>query len=80
MVADFPEVGNMFNLFKKTKDHGEDIYLCPVCKVNMNKLQREEIIIDKCPKCEGIWLDHGELDKLSELSKKYINEQKLKEK
>ena len=29
---------------------------------------RQEIEIDYCPQCRGIWLDRGELDKLIERS------------
>ena len=38
--------------------------LCPVCKVGLAIHQRHDIEIDICPKCRGIWLDRGELDKL----------------
>ena len=24
------------------------------------------VIMDRCPKCKGIWLDHGELEKIRE--------------
>jgi len=28
--------------------------------------ERQKIEIDYCPKCRGVWLDRGELDKLIE--------------
>lgn len=34
---------------------------CPKCGVDLLASQREGIEIDCCPKCGGIWLDHGEL-------------------
>lgn len=38
---------------------------CPVCNdVELLITDRERIEIDYCPKCRGIWLDRGELDKL----------------
>jgi Zn-finger nucleic acid-binding protein len=32
---------------------------------------RQGIEIDYCPKCRGVWLDRGELDKLIERSTQY---------
>lgn len=38
---------------------------CPVCKtVDLQVAERSGVEIDYCPKCRGIWLDRGELDKL----------------
>ncbi|MFP5213944.1 MAG: zf-TFIIB domain-containing protein [Acidobacteriota bacterium] len=42
--------------------------LCPMCKVDLLIADRQGIEIDYCPKCRGIWLDRGELDKLIERS------------
>jgi len=42
---------------------------CPVCKESMIVLELHEIEIDYCTKCEGIWLDEGELEALLENSK-----------
>lgn len=40
---------------------------CPVCnKVTLQVLFREGIEIDYCPKCRGVWLDRGELEKIIE--------------
>jgi hypothetical protein len=41
---------------------------CPLCKVELRMSVRQGVEIDYCPKCRGIWLDRGELDKLIELS------------
>ena len=38
---------------------------CPVCKESaMITLELDEVEIDYCTKCEGIWLDAGELELL----------------
>ncbi|MAL79986.1 MAG: hypothetical protein CMN55_12875 [Sneathiella sp.] len=38
---------------------------CPVCEdVNMTMADRQGVEIDYCPKCRGVWLDRGELDKI----------------
>jgi len=42
--------------------------LCPVCNVDLLLSEKQGIEIDYCPKCRGIWLDRGELDKIVEKS------------
>lgn len=39
---------------------------CPVCKKPMMILEFEQIEIDYCCECSGIWLDEGELELLLE--------------
>jgi len=39
---------------------------CPVCDVDLAMAERQGIEIDYCPKCRGVWLDRGELDKIIE--------------
>ena len=39
---------------------------CPVCRVDLVMSERQGIEIDYCPKCRGVWLDRGELDKIIE--------------
>lgn len=41
---------------------------CPVCNETLLISNRLEVEIDYCPKCRGIWLDRGELDKIIERS------------
>lgn len=42
---------------------------CPVCQEpDLVMTDRQGIEIDYCPRCRGIWLDRGELDKLIERS------------
>ena len=41
---------------------------CPVCHVELKMADRQGVEIDYCPKCRGVWLDRGELDKLIERS------------
>ncbi|MHC5120853.1 MAG: TFIIB-type zinc ribbon-containing protein [Planctomycetota bacterium] len=37
---------------------------CPVCKSAMIVLELDEVEVDYCTDCEGIWLDAGELELL----------------
>ncbi len=41
---------------------------CPTCNVALVMSDRQGIEIDYCPKCRGVWLDRGELDKIIERS------------
>lgn len=45
---------------------------CPICvDTDLLMTDRNGIEIDYCPKCRGIWLDRGELDKIIERSSEY---------
>jgi Zn-finger nucleic acid-binding protein len=37
---------------------------CPICDIEMRISDRDEIEIDYCPQCRGVWLDRGELEKI----------------
>lgn len=41
---------------------------CPICNLDLLIAERQGIEIDYCPKCRGVWLDRGELDKIIEKS------------
>lgn len=41
---------------------------CPSCNETLLMTERQGIEIDYCPKCRGVWLDKGELDKIIEKS------------
>ncbi|EAJ0360284.1 hypothetical protein J8164_000851 [Campylobacter lari] len=42
---------------------------CPVCaNTDLLMSERNGVEIDYCPKCRGVWLDRGELDKIIERS------------
>lgn len=40
--------------------------ICPVCNVPMVVLELDQVEIDYCANCGGIWLDSGELELLLE--------------
>jgi hypothetical protein len=40
--------------------------LCPIDQSELVISERQGIEIDYCPKCRGVWLDRGELDKIIE--------------
>jgi len=37
---------------------------CPNCNETLLMMERNQIEIDYCPSCRGVWLDKGELDKM----------------
>lgn len=37
---------------------------CPLDNTELQMTERQGIEIDYCPKCRGVWLDRGELDKI----------------
>ncbi|MBO6765254.1 zf-TFIIB domain-containing protein [Maricaulis sp.] len=39
---------------------------CPVDEETLVMTDRNGVEIDYCPKCRGVWLDRGELDKIIE--------------
>jgi Zn-finger nucleic acid-binding protein len=41
---------------------------CPTDGSDLVMSERQGIEIDYCPKCRGVWLDRGELDKIIERS------------
>jgi Zn-finger nucleic acid-binding protein len=41
---------------------------CPTDKSDLVMSERSGVEIDYCPKCRGVWLDRGELDKIIERS------------
>ncbi|MFJ2994573.1 zf-TFIIB domain-containing protein [Pandoraea sp. NPDC087047] len=48
---------------------------CPVCGTpDLLMTERQGVEIDYCPKCRGVWLDRGELDKLIERTEGGANE------
>jgi Zn-finger nucleic acid-binding protein len=42
--------------------------LCPTDQTPLVMSERQNIEIDYCPTCRGVWLDRGELDKIIERS------------
>ena len=41
---------------------------CPTCRVELRMADRQDVEVDYCPRCRGVWLDRGELERIIELS------------
>lgn len=42
---------------------------CPKCGMELIEIDYKNIRVDKCSECEGLWLDAGELEAVSNLEK-----------
>src|SRR5882724_8140293 len=49
----------------EAKAAGKSSMLCPRCDGSLKESKVEEVLIDSCEKCGGVWLDSGELEKLT---------------
>jgi len=59
------------NLLIEDDSVKEKKYPCPICNKKMQKVfvgEEKKILIDKCKKNHGLWLDKGELEDVIELS------------
>ena len=52
---------------------------CPIDDTELQMSERQNVEIDYCPQCRGVWLDRGELDKLIERSKPEMSDDKNKD-
>lgn len=48
---------------------------CPVDDAPLQMTDRNGVEVDYCPRCRGVWLDRGELDKIIERSADYGSRQ-----
>ena len=47
---------------------------CPNCSTSMTLSNRLGVEIDQCPRCKGVWLDRGELEKVANMQNRYEDE------
>ncbi len=48
---------------------GEHWMKCPKCGADMQEIEMDGILVDKCSACEGIYFDRGELELMIEAHK-----------
>jgi len=46
---------------------------CPKCGMQLIEIDYQNLKIDKCSACGGVWLDPGELEQISKCEKKNID-------
>jgi uncharacterized protein len=49
----------------EAKAAGTSSMKCPRCDGTLSESKFEEVLIDTCDKCGGVWLDSGELEQLT---------------
>ena len=47
------------------KAAGASSMKCPRCDGKLNEMKIEEVAVDQCERCGGVWLDSGELEQLT---------------
>ena len=47
------------------KAAGTSSMTCPRCSGSLKEMKIEEVAVDTCEKCGGVWLDSGELEQLT---------------
>ena len=50
---------------EEAKAAGTSSMQCPRCDGTLAESKFEEVLIDTCDKCGGVWLDSGELEQLT---------------
>ena len=50
---------------EEAKAAGTSSMQCPRCDGSLTESKFEEVLIDTCDKCGGVWLDSGELEQLT---------------
>jgi Zn-finger nucleic acid-binding protein len=50
---------------EEAKAAGTSSMKCPRCDGSLMESKIEEVTIDTCDKCAGVWLDSGELEQLT---------------
>ena len=46
---------------------------CPKCGMALIEIKYNDIEVDKCSGCDGIWLDAGEMEAVSKLNQGLLN-------
>jgi uncharacterized protein len=50
---------------EQRKKEEASVVHCPKCEGSLKEMSHEGVLIDRCNKCNGVWLDAGELERLA---------------
>jgi membrane associated rhomboid family serine protease/Zn-finger nucleic acid-binding protein len=53
--------------------HNQSKRMCPVCKVGLLEKKIGDLIIDRCPSCEGCWYDWQEVESLLQTKRNILH-------
>mgnify|MGYP001361126689 CR=1 FL=1 len=70
-----PKLYNQFKLpqhsFRVKMNNAPETRICSRCPGQpLTEVKLDEVVVDECPACKGIWLDSGEVSRLIELYEK----------
>lgn len=54
---------------RKTAERKAHHNKCPHCGCDLKEQHADQVKIDECPECGGIWLDRGELDQMRRVNR-----------
>jgi Zn-finger nucleic acid-binding protein len=52
-----------------TNERKQHYMKCPKCGADLKERTHGNVTVDECPECHGMWLDAGELDLISHITK-----------
>jgi Zn-finger nucleic acid-binding protein len=47
------------------REEGGTVMKCPRCRTLLNEVTKAGVLIDVCDRCLGVWLERGELEKIT---------------
>lgn len=53
---------------------GPPTFTCPKCRGSMRTYDRNGVHIEQCESCRGIFLDFGELEAISQLENRFVQQ------
>ncbi|MFH1416009.1 MAG: zf-TFIIB domain-containing protein [Elusimicrobiota bacterium] len=71
LLGDSDKKDELIGSFDNCGHSGERVLRCPICLKKMNKIictVERKILIDRCPKNDGLWFDEGELHDIIQLA------------
>lgn len=54
---------------RKVSERRQHFMKCPKCGADLVERAQGKVTIDECPECHGMWLDAGELDLISQITR-----------
>jgi phage FluMu protein Com len=63
------------SLAREEKKQLRDLHYmkCPKCGMDLIEVDYKSVRMDKCPGCEGVWLDAGELNAVTKMDKSMLD-------
>jgi Zn-finger nucleic acid-binding protein len=62
-----------------TLEAGTQTLTCPKCGSEMRSYERNGVLVDQCTGCKGIFLDRGELERLTEAENTFYERERPRE-